>query len=83
MENRGCSDNADGSTNVTVGCNNEGRWVKYSVTFAYSGTYNVTSYMASPSDGTHTMELRLNASDGKVVIESVELAYESFTVTRG
>ncbi|MBP5420809.1 MAG: phage tail protein [Paludibacteraceae bacterium] len=25
----------------------------------------------------------LNASDGKVVIESVELAYESFTVTRG
>ncbi|MBO7507777.1 MAG: phage tail protein [Paludibacteraceae bacterium] len=25
----------------------------------------------------------LNASDGKVLIESVELAYESFTVTRG
>ena len=25
----------------------------------------------------------LNASDGKVVLESVELAYESFTVTRG
>jgi phage tail-like protein len=25
----------------------------------------------------------LNASDGQVLVESVELAYESFTVTRG